>query len=111
VVAPENQVFWELPEPKPILKKVSWVYDNQNITYLPAVFSVTNEQNYSVLLLMNFLSEPKAIMDYVVFSASYENNTVIQPGESLALSVDVTTFTNPYNLTGDYYLTVYGEPT
>jgi len=113
VAAPEapTQVFVELPEPKPILKSISWVYDNQNITYLPAVFSVTNEQNYSVQLLMNFLSEPEALMEYVSFSISHENNTIVQPGESLALSVSLTTFTNPNNLTGEYYLTVYGEPT
>lgn len=104
-------VFVELPEPKPILKKVSWVYENQNVTYFPVVFSVTNEQNYTVQLLMAFFSEPEALMDYVIFSTSHENNTVIQPSESLALSVSLTTSTNPSNMTGDYYLTVYGEPT
>jgi hypothetical protein len=110
VAAPETQVFVELPEPKPILKSISWVYDNQNVTYSPMVFSVTNEQNYSVQLLMNFISEPETLMDYVSFSISHENNTVILPSESLTLFVDVTTFTNPNNITGEYYLKIYGEP-
>jgi len=106
----ETSVFVELPEPKPILKSISWVYENQNVTYFPVVFSVTNEQNFTVQLLMNFFSEPEALMGSVVFSASHENNTIVQPGESLALSISVTTFTNPENLTGDYYLKIYGEP-
>lgn len=110
VAAPETQVVVELPEPKPILKSISWVYDNQNVTYLPAVFSITNEQNYTVQLRMDFFSEPEALMEYMVFSVTPSNGTLFLPNNSLVVTVSVETFTNPKNITGDYYLTVYGEP-
>jgi len=110
IPVPVTPIIVELPEAKPILKSLSWGYDNQNVTYVPMVFSVTNEQNYTVQLNMDFFSEPEALMEYAVFSVSPSNGTVVLPNDSLAVTVSVETFTNPENVTGDYYLTVYGDP-
>ena len=109
VAAPETQVFVELLEPKPILKNISWVYENQNVTYIPTTFSLKNQQNYTVQVVLNFYSEPIEIMDFVIFDCSVENNTLIGSGETMPFTLYLTTFTNPSNLTGEYYLTVYGE--
>jgi len=95
---------------KQFLKVFSWVYENQNVTYIPTTFSLVNHQNFTVQLLTEFYSEPKTIMDYAVFSCSVENGTWLPSGETLSFILHLTTFANQYNFTGEYYLRVYGEP-
>lgn len=93
-----------------LMLTLTWPSVDEGLVYQPISYLISNEQNHSVQLRMDVSSNPSMLMGYMTFSISVENGTVLRAGETLPFILDITTYSNPENIQGDYYLKIYGEP-